>query len=400
MKKITVVGMGYVGLGVGVMLATKHDVTILDIDAKRVELLNEKKSPIKDEMIEEYLSKKKLRIHATTNEEDAYANAQFIIIAVPTNYDEKTDSFDTRIVEGVIRSAMSINPQACIVIKSTIPIGYTKSVIQKLHDSGTWKHWLMYSPEFLREGTALKDNLYPSRIIVGCDMEDGLDYGMARNYAKTIKECTLNDCPVVIMGSTEAESVKLFSNTYLAMRVAFFNELDIYAEKNSLNSCDIIKGVCMDPRIGEHYNNPSFGYGGYCLPKDTKQLLSNFKGVPQNLIRAIVESNETRKRHIADEIIRKAGDGTVGFYKTAMKSGSDNSRSSAIIDIIRMVLEHGITAYVYEPTITGDEFNGCKVMKDIDEFKKTSGLIVTNRYSEELDDVENKVYTRDVFNEN
>ena len=409
MKNIAVIGMGYVGLGVGIMLATKHNVTILDVDDGKVEMLNNKKSPIKDLLIEEYLENKNLLLKATTDKKEAYELADIIIIAVPTNYDEETNQFDTHIVESVVNEALAYNKNACIVIKSTIPIGYTKKLRESLTEQGFKNPNIIFSPEFLREGTALKDNLYPSRIIAGCDANDPLQTGLANYYIHAVKKCILNECPELVMGSTEAEAVKLFANSYLAMRVAYFNELDTYAECNGLNAKDIIEGMCYDQRIGNQYNNPSFGYGGYCFPKDTKQLLSNFENVPQNLIGAIVESNKTRKKHIANRIGAMAysrpikypkGFPIVGVYRLAMKSGSDNFRKSAILDVIEILKEIGCRVCIYEPTIKESEFNGCEVINDIDEFKKKSALIIANRYSEELDDVKDRVYTRDIFNNN
>ena len=397
-QKITVVGIGYVGLGVGVMLATKNDVTMLDVDQKKVDMINAKKCPIKDAMLEDYIANKKdVSLGATTDQEEAYRNAEFIIVAVPTNYDEEKKEFDTHIVENVVNEAIGKNQNACIVIKSTIPVGYTKGLRERLAYQNFKNSKVIFSPEFLREGTALKDNLYPSRVIVGCDMSDREQTSWAGRYIKIVRNAALGDYQELIMGSTEAEAVKLFANTYLAMRVAYFNELDTYAECNGLNTKDIIEGMCYDPRIGNQYNNPSFGYGGYCFPKDTKQLLANFEGVPQNLIGAIVESNETRKRHVADMVDR---DGSVGIYRLAMKSGSDNFRKSAIIDVINLLKERGRQVLIYEPTIEGNEFNGCEVVEDLDEFKEKSHTIITNRYDSELDDVKDKVYTRDIFNNN
>ena len=407
-KRITVVGIGYVGLGVGVMLSTMHDVTMLDVDQKKVDLLNERKSPIKDKEIEGYLSSCNLSLSATTNEKEAYRNADFIIVAVPTNYDEEKKEFDTHIVENVINEAIGKNQNACIVIKSTIPVGYTNGLLERLVSQGFKDPKVIFSPEFLREGTALKDNLYPSRIIAGCDMNNPLQIGLANYYTGLMKDCTLNNCPVLVMGNTEAEAVKLFANTYLAMRVAYFNELDTYAEVKHLNAKDIIEGMCYDPRIGNQYNNPSFGYGGYCFPKDTKQLLANFEGVPQNLIGAIVESNETRKNHITETIKKKIDNefgskATVGIYKLAMKSGSDNSRKSAILDIIKKLTKsvYQILIVVYDPANPKIKNGGVVVSEDnLDKFKEECDIIITNRYDPELDDVKDKVYTRDIFNNN
>ena len=399
-QKVTVVGIGYVGLGVGVMLSTGHDVIMLDVDQKKVDLINEKKSPLKEEEISRYLQKKDVSISATTDKEKAYKDADFIIVAVPTNYDEEKHEFDTRIVENVVNEALAWNMNATIVIKSTIPVGYTKRLRERLEGQGFHNSKVVFSPEFLREGTALHDNLYPSRVIVGCDLNDKEQTSLAGRYLQLIRSASEGEYQELMMGSTEAEAVKLFANTYLAMRVAYFNELDTYSECNGLNAKDIIEGMCYDPRIGNSYNNPSFGYGGYCFPKDTKQLLANFENVPQNLIGAIVGSNETRKRHIADEIEMRLDNGYVGIYRLAMKSGSDNFRKSAILDVIEMLKESGCKVCIYEPTIEGNEFNGCEIVKDLDEFKEKASVIVTNRYSEDLDDIKDKVYTRDVFNNN
>ena len=406
--KITVVGIGYVGLGVGIMLATKFDVTMFDVDQKKVDLINSKTSPIKDVLIEDYLKNKQLYLTATTDSDQAYKDADFVIVAVPTNYDEEKKEFDTHIVENVVNEAIGKNQNAIIVIKSTIPVGYTKGLRERLVSQGFTKPKVMFSPEFLREGTALKDNLYPSRVIIGCDEEDREQLTIAGQYLKIVRDSSIGGYQELIMGSTEAEAVKLFANTYLAMRVAYFNELDTYAEVNSLNARDIVEGMCQDPRIGDEYNNPSFGYGGYCFPKDTKQLLANFEGIPQNLIGAIVESNETRKEHIANRIEALAymqpikypkGFPIVGVYKLAMKSGSDNFRKSAILDVIELLKKH-CTVKIYEPTIEENEFNDCEVIKSLEEFKDKCDVIVTNRYSKELDDVKEKVYTRDIFHNN
>ena len=408
-QKVTVVGIGYVGLGVGVMLSTEHDVTMLDVDQRKVNLLNEKKSPIKDKEIENYLSTHNLSLLATTDEEVAYRNADFIIVAVPTNYDEEKKEFDTHIVENVVNMAIGKNQNACIVIKSTIPVGYTKGLRERLAYQNFKNSKVIFSPEFLREGTALKDNLYPSRVIAGCDMNDREQVSWAGRYLELVRSASLGEYQELVMGSTEAEAVKLFANSYLAMRVAYFNELDTYAECNGLNAKDIIEGMCYDPRIGNQYNNPSFGYGGYCFPKDTKQLLANFENIPQNLIGAVVESNETRKEHIANRVGAMAysqpikypkGFPIVGVYRLAMKSGSDNFRKSAILDVIELLIKRQCTVRIYEPTIKEDEFNGCKVVKSIEEFKNNCNVIITNRYDPELDDVKDKVYTRDIFNNN
>ena len=404
MKKqnITVVGIGYVGLGVGVMLSTEHNVTMLDVDEDKVKMINEKQSPIKEELIDKYLQGQ-VSISATTDAHQAYEGADFIIIAVPTNYDEETKKFDTHIVENVVNEAIS-NRNACIVIKSTIPVGYTKGLIERLEYQGFSRPKVIFSPEFLREGTALKDNLFPSRIIVGCKKDDKEQLTLAGQYLQLMRTVSEGEYQELIMGSTEAEAVKLFANTYLAMRVAYFNELDTYAEINGLNTKDIIEGICYDPRIGNQYNNPSFGYGGYCFPKDTKQLQANFSGVPQDLISAIVKSNDTRKEYIADTIAEKIGQkAVVGVYKLAMKSGSDNSRCSAIIDIIKKLTKkaYQVLIYVYDPASPKKENSGIVLSEDnLEKFKEECDIIITNRYDKELDDVKDKVYTRDIFNNN
>ena len=397
-QKVTVVGIGYVGLGIGTMLSMAHDVIMLDVDRRKVDLINERKSPIKEDLIDEYLKKKQYAsIRATMDKEEAYRGADFVLVAVPTNYDEDSKKFDTTLVDGVVRDALTINPSVCVVIKSTVPVGYTKDLRTRLLKEGFGQANIIFSPEFLREGSALKDNLYPSRVIVGCDTADKVQYALAGKFLQMIRSTTHGNYQEMIMGSTEAEAVKLFANTYLAMRVAYFNELDTYAECNGLNVKEIVEGMCYDPRIGNQYNNPSFGYGGYCFPKDTKQLLANFEGVPQNLIGAIVESNETRKRHIADMV---GQGGSVGVYRLAMKSGSDNFRKSAIIDVIRMLKERDCRVYIYEPEINEKEFNGCEVVRDLEEFKEKSHTIITNRYDSKLDDVKGRVYTRDIFHNN
>lgn len=407
-QKITVVGIGYVGLGVGIMLSTNHDVTMLDVDQKKVDMINERKSPIKDELISQYLSKRKLSLRATTDKKLAYDGPDFIIIAVPTNYDETARKFDTRILENVVNEAIGGNQNATIVIKSTIPVGYTKGLRERLSEQGFRNPKVIFSPEFLREGTALKDNLNPSRVIVGYDKDDREQTTLAGRYLELVRSASEGEYQELIMGSTEAEAVKLFANTYLAMRVAYFNELDTYAECNNLNAKDIIEGMCYDPRIGNDYNNPSFGYGGYCFPKDTKQLLANFEGVPQKLIEAIVESNETRKNYIA-ETIKELVDNefgskaTVGIYKLAMKSGSDNSRKSAILDIIKKLTKsvYQILIVVYDPASPKIEDGGVVISEDnLDKFKEECDIIITNRYDSELDDVKDKVYTRDIFHNN
>ena len=404
MKKqnITVVGIGYVGLGVGVMLSTEHNVTMLDVDEDKVKMINEKRSPIKEELIDKYLQGQ-VSISATTDVHQAYEGADFIIIEVPTNYDEETKKFDTHILENVVNEAIS-NRNACIVIKSTIPVGYTKGLIERLEYQGFSRPKVIFSPEFLREGTALKDNLFPSRIIVGCKKDDKEQLTLAGQYLQLMRTVSEGEYQELIMGSTEAEAVKLFANTYLAMRVAYFNELDTYAEINGLNTKDIIEGICYDPRIGNQYNNPSFGYGGYCFPKDTKQLQANFSGVPQDLISAIVKSNDTRKEYIADTIAEKIGlKAVVGVYKLAMKSGSDNTRCSAILDIIKKLTKkaYQVLIYVYDPASPKIENSGIVLSEDnLEKFKEECDIIITNRYDKELDDVKDKVYTRDIFNNN
>ena len=408
-QRITVVGIGYVGMGVGVMLGTRHDVVMLDVDQKKVDKINAKKSPIKEKLIDEYLRKKQdVSVRATTDKEEAYRDADFIIVAVPTNYDEDRKEFDTHIVENVVNEALAYNQNACIVIKSTIPVGYVRGLRERLERQGFRNSKVLFSPEFLREGTALKDNLYPSRVIVGCDLNDREQTTLAGRYIQLVRSAALGNYQELIMGSTEAEAVKLFANTYLAMRVAYFNELDTYAECNGLNTKDIVEGVCYDPRIGNSYNNPSFGYGGYCFPKDTKQLLANFDGVPQNLIEAIIESNETRKNYIARTIKEKidsefGSKATVGIYKLAMKSGSDNSRQSAILDVIKKLTEsvYQILIVVYDPANPKIENGGVVISEDnLEKFKEECDIIITNRYDPELDDVKDKVYTRDIFNNN
>jgi len=387
--KITVVGSGYVGMSLSVLLAQYHEVTVLDIDTDRVEKINKKQSTISDNDIDTFFATKDLDLKATSDREIAYEAAQFVVVATPTDYDTKSNRFDTASVDEVVNDSLSLNPGATIVIKSTIPVGHTEA-LQKLHNT---KH-IIFSPEFLREGSALLDNLYPSRIIVGSHVEE------SKIFATLLADASeRDDVEILHMQPTEAEAVKLFANTYLAMRVSFFNELDSYALSNGLSSLDIIKGVCLDQRIGDGYNNPSFGYGGYCLPKDTKQLLANYEHVPQTLINAIVSSNSTRKDFIADEIL-KLNPKVVGFYRLVMKAGSDNFRSSAIQGVMKRIKAKGIEVIVYEPELFEDNFFGSKVMLDFDEFKQASDVIVANRMTKSLNDVKNKCFTRDLFGDN
>lgn len=390
--KIVVTGIGYVGLSNAILLAQHHQVTAVDIVEEKAAMINRRCSPISDPEIEEYLADHTLDLHAVADGEAAYKEADLVIIATPTNYDSDKNYFDTSHVESVIEEVLKCNPEAVMVIKSTIPVGYTASVCEKYHTDR-----ILFSPEFLREGRALYDNLYPSRIIVGTVGKDAAVQEKARMFAELLKEGALKkDVPCLICGATEAEAVKLFSNTYLALRVAYFNELDTYAEMRQLDTRQIIEGVCLDPRIGGHYNNPSFGYGGYCLPKDTKQLLANFDQVPENIIAAIVDANRTRKDYIAQRIASLHPE-VVGIYRLTMKTDSDNFRASSILGIMERLQETNVKMMVYEPTLQADEFLGCEVVHDLQSFKNRSDLIVANRYHTELKDVMDKVYTRDLY---
>lgn len=400
--RIAVAGLGYVGLSVAALLAKEHEVVGVDVVANKVEQVNRGVSPIKDAELEEYLASGRLRLRATTDANDAYATADWVVVATPTNYDDATNSFDTSAVEAAIDAVRGVNESAFIVIKSTIPVGYTERLSSERKDNR-----ILFSPEFLREGKALYDNLHPSRVVVGCNQDDTEQLAKAEEFASLLASAAEEpEVPVIVMAATEAEAVKLFANTYLALRVSFFNELDTYAEAKGLNTQHIIRGVCLEPRIGDFYNNPSFGYGGYCLPKDTKQLLANYADVPQNLMGAVVEANRTRKDYVADEVCERIMhliyEGLeerplVGVYRLTMKSGSDNYRASSIQGIMRRIKNRGIPVLVYEPTLDVPEFFGSEVTHDLASFKQRCAVILANRWNDELDDVSRKVYTRDLF---
>ena len=395
-KVITVVGLGYVGLSNAIVLAQHNKVYAVDVDSKRIELIKNKQSPFVDKEIDEYLKTKKLNLVPTTDYKEAYQNSDYIIIATPTNYDVDKNGFDTSTVETVVEQIININPKAWIVIKSTVGVGFTKYIIDKYG----YKR-ILFSPEFLREGKALYDNLFPSRIVVGTPYKKEPYLSKAKEFVKLLKQGAIKDnIETHILGCTEAEAVKLFANTYLALRVAYFNELDTFAQTKGLDTLDIIKGVCGDPRIGDFYNNPSFGYGGYCLPKDTKELQSNFKDVPENLITAIVTSNDTRMQYVCDQILKMLDDkdSVVGIYRLTMKSGSDNFRQSSIQGVMDRLSSQNVKIVIYEPNLKGEEFFKCRVIKDLDEFKKMSKVIIANRYDSSLDDVKDKVYSRDLLN--